>query len=789
MNQRHLFSVIALNGFLTSIGLAQGTAFTYQGRLNSEGSPANGSYDFRFRLAADPLANTYVGSSFLTNGVAVTDGLFTVAMDFGPGVFNGSNYWLQVDVRTNNSGSYTTLNPLQPVTPAPYAIFAANVGSGGLAAGAYGSAVTFNNYANQFTGTFTGNGTGLTNVNAASFNGLPASSFWQTLGNAGTTPGPNFVGTTDNQPLEFHVNGLRGFRLEPAANTGFATNAVNVIGGSPANFAAAGMLGVTIAGGGAPYYFGSGTENRVWDNFGTIGGGVNNSICTNCFESTIAGGNANSIFPGGYRSTVAGGWGNIVETNANTSAIGGGQANVVASGWTVVGGGYANTNAGEVSVVGGGQYNLVDNGAVAATIGGGGAYGYPNHISSTLGAIAGGSGNTIQGSANDSTIGGGRQNEIDTNAWGAVIAGGHGNWIQAGLNPGGSYVNSSYSTIGGGYQNTIQINANGSFIGGGIFNAVGTNAAGNFIGGGFGNNIQTSAGYSAIAGGTENTIQTNANDSIVAGGYQNVIGSNNGGSTIAGGFQNQIQTFSAYGTISANTIAGGQNNLIQSNQVWATIGGGAYNTNNAFYSTVPGGYGNFAGGNYSFAAGNRAQALYSGDFIWADSQNTNFTATAPDQVGFRCRGGVVFTSGGSSADQTVSWTPGSAGWSFSSDRNLKERFEPVDCASVLDRVSQLPVVEWSYKGYAQRHIGAMAQDFHALFPLNSDDKTLNDADLHGVELVAIQALNHKIETGTQKSEVTIQKLEAENAALNRKNELLEKRLAALEKIVLSREAN
>ena len=45
--------------------------------------------------------------------------------------------------------------------------------------------------------------------------------------------------------------------------------------------------------------------------------------------------------------------------------------------------------------------------------------------------------------------------------------------------------------------------------------------------------------------------------------------------------------------------------------------------------------------------------------------------------------------------------------------------------------------EWSYIGFGQRHIGAMAQDFHAQFPLNEDDKALNDADPHGVALAAL----------------------------------------------------
>src|SRR5258708_29632457 len=105
---------------------AQGTAFTYQGRLNSGGNPASGSYDFRFRLAADPAGNNYVGSPVLTNALPVADGLFTVTLDFGTAAFTGSNYWLEVDVKTNGASSYFNLSPLQALTPAPYAIFAAN---------------------------------------------------------------------------------------------------------------------------------------------------------------------------------------------------------------------------------------------------------------------------------------------------------------------------------------------------------------------------------------------------------------------------------------------------------------------------------------------------------------------------------------------------------------------------------------------------------------------------------------------------------------------------------------
>jgi len=56
--------------------------------------------------------------------VPVTNGLYTVPLDFGSGVFNGSNYWLQISVRTNGGDAFTVLSPAQPITHTPYSIFA-----------------------------------------------------------------------------------------------------------------------------------------------------------------------------------------------------------------------------------------------------------------------------------------------------------------------------------------------------------------------------------------------------------------------------------------------------------------------------------------------------------------------------------------------------------------------------------------------------------------------------------------------------------------------------------------
>src|SRR5580658_5557542 len=109
-----------------SVAHAQGTAFSYQGLLQDNATPVNGYYDFQVKLYLDNQGNTQAGTTVTTNAVPVTNGLFTLSLNFGSGVFDSSNYWMQIGVRSNNVGGYSDLNPLQPVTPTPYAIYAEN---------------------------------------------------------------------------------------------------------------------------------------------------------------------------------------------------------------------------------------------------------------------------------------------------------------------------------------------------------------------------------------------------------------------------------------------------------------------------------------------------------------------------------------------------------------------------------------------------------------------------------------------------------------------------------------
>lgn len=114
------------------------TAFTYQGRLaNDGGDPIDDNCDLQFTLWDDPLAGSQVGPLLNPTGVAVTDGLFTVQLDFGE-VFDGTALWLKVAVKCTGDPGYTTLAPRQALTPAPYAAYALNAQTSDMLDGYHG---------------------------------------------------------------------------------------------------------------------------------------------------------------------------------------------------------------------------------------------------------------------------------------------------------------------------------------------------------------------------------------------------------------------------------------------------------------------------------------------------------------------------------------------------------------------------------------------------------------------------------------------------------------------------
>jgi len=472
-----------------------GTAFTYQGNLRINAAAATGVYDFTFNLYATNSSGTPLGMPVVVSGVGITNGLFNTVLDFGS-QFNGTATWLEIGVRSNNSGTFVTLAPRQPLTPTPNAIFAMTAASSATASNVTAGSITSASIADAaITSAKIGSGQVVKSLNGLqdavtlapgnnvtitpSGNTLTIAATtggqnWSLNGNAGTTAGVNFLGTTDYQPLELWVNNVRAMRLEPA-------------------------------------------------------------------------------------------------------------------------------------------------------------FGSPNFI-------AGASGNIAFSGAEADAIGGGNQNTMQSSTFGCVIGGGNGN------------------------------NISGSF--------------------------------------------------------------------------------------------------------YSFIGGGQFNTNTGSYASIPGGDQNVAGP-HSFAGGHRAKSVNTGSFVWADSQEADFSSTSDNEVYFRCKNGVFFADASGGASHVVTWNPGTASWQFASDRNLKDHIAAVDTDLVLNNLRQLPLAEWNYIGFKQRHIGPMAQDFHRVFPFNDQDKMLNDADLHGVALAAIQGLDKRVERLAREKD-------AEIANLKRQNESLAERLANLE---------
>jgi len=198
-------AIVVISSFcLPASAFAQGTAFTYQGRLNDGGAPAGGSYDLQFTIYDSTNSpGTIVAGPITNSATAVSNGLFTVTLDFG-GVFNGAARYLDIGVRTNGSAStFTILSPRQLLTPTPYAIFATSASNlsgtlpasqlmGTLPASAfagYTNTVALTNAGNLFSGSFNGNFGGAFN---GSFSGNGGS-----VTNLGVT---NLIGVlADNQ--------------------------------------------------------------------------------------------------------------------------------------------------------------------------------------------------------------------------------------------------------------------------------------------------------------------------------------------------------------------------------------------------------------------------------------------------------------------------------------------------------------------------------------------------------------------------------------------------------------
>ena len=121
-----VFVLIVLVAFAAgNIGAQSvGSAFTYQGELTDNGTPASGSYDFEFALYTTPSGGTAI-DTIDAGDVAVVAGLVNASIDFTDVPFNGQALFVEVRVRAGgSSGEYTVLSPRQSLSAVPYALYA-----------------------------------------------------------------------------------------------------------------------------------------------------------------------------------------------------------------------------------------------------------------------------------------------------------------------------------------------------------------------------------------------------------------------------------------------------------------------------------------------------------------------------------------------------------------------------------------------------------------------------------------------------------------------------------------
>ena len=669
--------------------MALGTPFTYQGQLRQNGSLVNGTCDFQFSMWSAATGGSQTGSSLIKSSVAVSRGLFTVLLDFGTAPFQGADRYLQIAVRCpSGSGVYTTLTGRQALTATPYALYAASapwVGLLNVPPGfadnvdddtTYTAGAGLTLIGNQFSVTFAGTGSAST---VARSDHDHDNRYWKLSGNSGTNQAANYVGTTDNVPLNFRVNGTRALRLEP--------NAIgpNVIGGFVGNNVTAGASASTISGGGS-----SGNVNRVTDSYGTVGGGNDNQAGDGNINlgdaafATVAGGWDNTA--SGDSSVVGGGAHN--NAGGDSATVGGGYENAASGDYATVPGGYLNEAAGQFSLAAGKSAKANHNGAFVwadasgadfasardnqfavratggvvftsthgamlrlqpdphspsiigghtensatsegATISGGGKPGGGNSVTNGYGTVGGGYGNRVGGDC--ATIGGGKENTASGDA--ATVGGGGGNTAtEFAATVGGGVGNSATgrdSTVGGGLENRAAGEA--STVAGGRGNTA--SSMDSTVAGGNGN--AAGAPFSTVSGGFEN--QATGERSTVAGGYGNLAGAYSatvgGGqgndatatrATISGGQDNTAEgTYTSIGGGQNNgargsyaTIGGGNTNAISISGIAATVGGGQNNEANNMYATVGGGYYNTAGGNRATVPGGHHNTAQ-GDYSFA----------------------------------------------------------------------------------------------------------------------------------------------------------------------------
>ena len=260
----------------------------------------------------------------------------------------------------------------------------------------------------------------------------------------------------------------------------------------------------------------------------------------------------------------------------------------------------------------------------------------------------------------------------------------------------------------------------------------------------------TAIGYNAMNKNLIGTSNTAIGDNALfnSKGYDNTaVGAGALKTNTTGQSNTAIGVLSSY---SNNT--GGRNVAVGLNALFNNVSG-SNNTAIGYGADV-----NFPGINNATAIGynstvSNANSMVFGDpnvIAWAFGRTSTVTGNAI-QVGTNSTNGngAFLTAGGV--------------WTNASDSTKKEDITTLDGRDILAKIKQLPITRWKYKGTNEYHIGPMAQDFHKLFNVGVDDKSISSLDPAGIALKAIQAQQEEIDL--LKQQINLMKTEIEKLKL------------------------
>ncbi len=263
---------------------------------------------------------------------------------------------------------------------------------------------------------------------------------------------------------------------------------------------------------------------------------------------------------------------------------------------------------------------------------------------------------------------------------------------------------------------------------------------------GVGNNFFSGVDAGNLTNTTANCtgVGFNALNAVTSGGNNAAFGSNALSSNTSGNQNTAIGDLAMF-----VCITGAQNTAVGEFSLRNNLG--SFNTavGRGCMSQVTSGGGNTAMGSQAGDAVNTGSNM---TLIGRDANPTVGSFTNCMALGFNAS--VNSSNKVRIGDNFTTVIEGQVDWTFTSDENMKENFVHVDGQEMLEKLSELPLTSWNYKGHDKslwRHYGPTAQSWYKLFGTDdighfngSVNTSICGGDISGVLLSCVKELNGKL---------------------------------------------